>query len=76
MCVYASLLAIEIIHVDEFIDELLRNERSCDIILPRIQVSNWYMLSQARMTMSSKYGYCTVKNFSGKKFGEKAAAKD
>ena len=33
---------IEIIHVDEFIDELLRDERSCDIILPRIQVSCCY----------------------------------
>ncbi|XP_001606816.2 pre-mRNA-splicing factor 38A [Nasonia vitripennis] len=27
----------EIIHVDEFIDDLLRAERCCDIILPRIQ---------------------------------------
>ncbi|XP_057335340.1 pre-mRNA-splicing factor 38 [Microplitis mediator] len=27
----------EIIHMDEFIDNLLREERSCDIILPRIQ---------------------------------------
>uniref|UniRef100_A0A1B0DGW1 Pre-mRNA-splicing factor 38 n=1 Tax=Phlebotomus papatasi TaxID=29031 RepID=A0A1B0DGW1_PHLPP len=27
----------EIVHVDEFIDELLRNDRVCDIILPRIQ---------------------------------------
>ena len=26
-----------ITHVDEFIDELLREERSCDVILPRIQ---------------------------------------
>lgn len=26
-----------ITHVDEFIDELLRDERSCDVILPRIQ---------------------------------------
>ena len=24
--------------MDEFIDELLREERACDIILPRIQV--------------------------------------
>ena len=30
----------DLIHVDEFIDELLREERSCDIILPRIQVNN------------------------------------
>ncbi|KAH0534455.1 pre-mRNA-splicing factor 38 [Cotesia glomerata] len=27
----------EVIHMDEFIDMLLRDERSCDIILPRIQ---------------------------------------
>ena len=25
--------------MDEFIDELLREERACDVILPRIQVS-------------------------------------
>ncbi|XP_044735840.1 pre-mRNA-splicing factor 38 [Chrysoperla carnea] len=27
----------ELIHMDEFIDELLREERVCDVILPRIQ---------------------------------------
>lgn len=27
----------EIIHMDEFIDKLLRDDRVCDIILPRIQ---------------------------------------
>ncbi|XP_055609504.1 pre-mRNA-splicing factor 38-like [Uranotaenia lowii] len=27
----------ELVHMDEFIDELLREERVCDIILPRIQ---------------------------------------
>lgn len=27
----------EIIHMDEFIDELLREERVCDVILPRLQ---------------------------------------
>lgn len=27
----------ELVHMDEFIDELLRDERVCDIILPRIQ---------------------------------------
>lgn len=27
----------ELVHMDEFIDELLREERACDIILPRIQ---------------------------------------
>lgn len=30
----------EIVHMDEFIDELLREERVCDIILPRIQKRN------------------------------------
>ncbi|XP_067137039.1 pre-mRNA-splicing factor 38A-like isoform X1 [Centruroides vittatus] len=29
--------AFEIVHMDEFIDELLHEERVCDIILPRIQ---------------------------------------
>lgn len=29
--------AYEIIHMDEFIDQLLRDDRVCDIILPRIQ---------------------------------------
>lgn len=32
--------AYEIVHMDEFIDELLREERVCDIILPRIQKRN------------------------------------
>ncbi|XP_012224410.1 pre-mRNA-splicing factor 38 [Linepithema humile] len=27
----------ELVHMDEFIDNLLRDERSCDVILPRIQ---------------------------------------
>lgn len=27
----------ELVHMDEFIDELLREERLCDVILPRIQ---------------------------------------
>ena len=27
----------EIVHMDEFIDELLRNDRVCDVILPRLQ---------------------------------------
>ena len=33
----------ELMHVDEFIDELLHEERVCDIILPRLQVwkSRW-----------------------------------
>lgn len=29
--------AFEVIHMDEYIDQLLREERMCDIILPRIQ---------------------------------------
>jgi pre-mRNA-splicing factor 38A len=29
--------AYEIVHMDEFIDELLREERVCDVILPRLQ---------------------------------------
>ena len=28
----------ELTHVDEFVDMLLREERVCDVILPRIQV--------------------------------------
>ena len=35
---------IELIHVDEFMDELLHDERVCDIILPRIQKR--YILEQ------------------------------
>lgn len=29
----------ELMHVDEFIDGLLHEERMCDVILPRLQVS-------------------------------------
>ena len=28
----------ELLHVDEFVDELLHSDRVCDIILPRLQV--------------------------------------
>ncbi|NWW66441.1 PR38A factor, partial [Ifrita kowaldi] len=35
----------ELMHVDEFIDELLHEERVCDIILPRLQ--KWYILEGA-----------------------------
>jgi len=31
-------IEFELMHVDEFIDELLHAERMCDIILPRLQV--------------------------------------
>ena len=30
---------MELSHMDEFIDELLREDRACDVILPRIQVT-------------------------------------
>uniref|UniRef100_A0AC11DQR2 Pre-mRNA processing factor 38A n=1 Tax=Ovis aries TaxID=9940 RepID=A0AC11DQR2_SHEEP len=33
-----GLTEFELMHVDEFIDELLHSERVCDIILPRLQV--------------------------------------
>ena len=29
---------LELTHIDEFVDELLREDRVCDVILPRIQV--------------------------------------
>jgi len=35
-----SFAGFELIHMDNFIDDLLREERMCDIILPRIQVRN------------------------------------
>ena len=31
------VLGFELSHMDEFIDELLKEERVCDVILPRIQ---------------------------------------
>jgi pre-mRNA-splicing factor 38A len=33
-----NLSAFELIYMDEFIDKLLRDERVCDIQLPRLQV--------------------------------------
>lgn len=36
---YLELLGFEVIFMDDFIDELLREERVCDVILPRLQVS-------------------------------------
>ena len=32
---------MELSHMDEFIDELLREDRACDVILPRIQVRSF-----------------------------------
>ncbi len=40
--VFIILVVMELAHMDEFIDDLLREERVCDIILPRIQVRNPY----------------------------------
>lgn len=37
-CIF-NLKEMELSHMDEFIDELLREERACDVILPRIQVT-------------------------------------
>ena len=33
------ILGLSALHMDEFIDEILHEERVCDIILPRIQVN-------------------------------------
>ena len=33
-----SSLEFELSHVDEFVDRLLREDRVCDVILPRLQV--------------------------------------
>jgi len=33
---YANLKEFELSHMDEFIDCLLREERMCDVILPRL----------------------------------------
>ena len=35
--------------MDEFIDSLLREERACDVILPRIQVTEATVLIEIRM---------------------------
>ena len=35
---YDFSLVQSIVHMDEFIDDILREERVCDIMLPRIQV--------------------------------------
>ena len=47
-----SLTEFELMHVDEFIDELLHAERVCDVILPRLQVSSHscFMLQCSKMT--------------------------
>lgn len=45
----------EVMHVDEFIDELLHAERVCDVILPRLQVG---------LTSSSIILWRSVRKFS------------
>lgn len=40
-----SYAGFQLMHMDEFIDILLRDERVCDIILPRIQVRNKHIKS-------------------------------
>ena len=37
-CILSLLIEFELTHIDEFVDELLRQDRVCDVILPRIQV--------------------------------------
>lgn len=41
------LLEFELMHVDEFIDELLHSERVCDIILPRLQVRDQSLIYES-----------------------------
>lgn len=40
-------------HVDEFIDNLLHEERMCDIILPRLQVRLRLVFSHTRLDSSA-----------------------
>jgi len=35
---FLLMSGFELIYMDDYIDELLHEERSCDVILPRIQV--------------------------------------
>lgn len=55
----------ELMHVDEFIDELLHSERVCDIILPRLQVRDKDVLSELPFSPqdreTDKYTY-TIKH--------------
>ena len=38
---------LKLSHVDEFVDQLLHEDRSCDIILPRIQVCPYLPVFQS-----------------------------
>lgn len=55
------LSEFELMHVDEFIDELLHSERVCDIILPRLQVKDKGLLSELPFSpqdrQTDKYTY-------------------
>lgn len=54
----------ELVHMDEFIDDLLREERSCDVILPRIQKR--HVLEENNelgMFFSINYCYFYLTNF-------------
>ena len=42
--------------MDEFIDELLREDRACDVILPRIQV-RW-----GHCSFECNYSTCTIQD--------------
>ena len=42
MELYSLCAEMELSHMDEFIDELLREDRACDVILPRIQVRPFF----------------------------------
>lgn len=52
MC-FSLILEFELMHVDEFIDELLHAERMCDIILPRLQVRLCPVSSHTRLDSSA-----------------------
>lgn len=49
----------ELVHMDEFIDHLLREERCCDVILPRIQKR--YVLEENN-ELGTVFQYFLLKN--------------
>ena len=49
---------MELSHMDEFIDELLREERACDVILPRIQVTHLYIAESIIQSLNLYKFYC------------------
>ena len=38
VCACVCIVVMELLHMDEYVDQLLTQERVCDVILPRIQV--------------------------------------